>query len=92
MYREVLKVYDEDCILFNTEIYGTAHEIGKTDYKGPQTDVNFRFNWLMWGIMLFTWLFVFVANSRGIVSMRFVFYITFPLSVILVLTVCTTGM
>ena len=42
--------------------------------------------------MLSTWFIIFLANHRGIDSMKYAFCITFPVSVTLVVILCVTGL
>ena len=90
-YRDVLKLYDEDCVLYDTEFYGTDYEIGKTDYVGPPKKDDFEFAWEIWLAWLSVWVMLYFIHRNSISSMRLVQYIGFPLSLIAIFVTLALG-
>ena len=85
MYRDVLKVYDEDCIIYNTSLDGTRYDIGLENYTSSiERKMAFEFNWQVWGCLMGVWFIIFLLVSRGVHSMRYILYISLPLSLVFI--------
>ena len=46
MYRDILKVLDKDCAIYNTDLDGTAYDVDSI--TNIEKETSFQFNWHAW--------------------------------------------
>ena len=100
-YKDVLKVYNDDCVLYDTSLYGTDLEIGHSstsgnlfvhsDYDGPQ-GFNTRFCWNVAFATIVAYILVFIGTIDGTKSIRVVSWISLPIQGINIALLVLTGM
>ena len=73
MYRDVLKVYDQDCIIYNTDLDGTAYDIDSTDLDlKSDRETSWKFNWPVWFAMVTIWVLVLIFNSKSVDTIQYI--------------------
>ena len=86
MYREVLKVYDQDCIIYNTDLDGSDYDNGSTTYESSiERETSFQFNWPLWFTMIVIWVIAFIFNSKSVRTIRYIVVVSWPLSLVFLL-------
>ena len=92
MYRDILKVYDQDCIIYDTSLDNTAYDAGSGDYSSSiERVMTYEFNWQVWCAMLVGWAAIFLACHRSVDTIKYVIYVTFPLSLVFMLVLILFG-
>ena len=92
LYSDILKLYNQDCVLYDTGLYNTVYQVGGAiNYQGPQLDKNFIFAWELWIAVAMLCVILYGVHYRGVDSMRWPLYITFPWTILLVLVLLVSG-
>ena len=93
MFRDVLRVYDSDCILYDTSLEETRVDAGTGDYTSSvPRPVKFEFNWTLWLAVLTVWALIFVFTRQSVISMRWLFYLSWPLRIAFLFVMVLFGM
>ena len=93
LYRKILKVYNEDCTLYDTSLYGTELEIGSEEYpENISSELKFEFCWNIWLAVILVWAMLFLTSYNGVKSMKWVIRIGMPLQIIMIFVLVLTGM
>ena len=93
MYKNVLRIYDSDCIIYDTELENSNLDTdSKNNYSSTvHRETTFEFNWQVWFGVLAVWVLVYIFNSRGVHSMKYVVYVSFPLSLVFIFILLLFG-
>ena len=92
MYKDILKVYDQDCIIYDTSLENTPHDVSSGEYTlGIERPAIFEFNWQVWVAMLIVWAVIFLSNRRSVDTLKYVIYFVFPLSLIAIFVLVLFG-
>ena len=79
----MLKVYDDQCILYDTTLYDTELQIGSIDYQGEQeSGYETEFAWQLWLASMTCWVLIYFALRKSVDSIKWVIWFTFPLRLI----------
>ena len=82
MYRDVLKVYDSNCILYNTDLEQTNLDVGSGNYMlSASRATSFVLNWEVLIACSVCWILVFIGNRRGVYSFQYISYLIFPMTI-----------
>ena len=83
MYKEVLRVYDQDCIIYNPKLDGSEYDSGSSTYESSiERETSFQFNWPVWFAMITTYLLVLFFNSKSVTTIRYIVIVSWPLSIL----------
>ena len=65
MYRDVLKVYDQDCVIYDSGLDGTAYDVDSIK-SNIDRETTWQFNWHVWFAMMIIWVLIFIFNSCSV--------------------------
>ena len=83
MYRDVLKVYDQDCTIYDADLDGTVYDVDNVIFKSNrERETIWQFNWHVWFAMMTIWVLMFVFTCRGVKSIEMLVGFTYPYSLL----------
>ena len=93
-YRDVLKVYNEDCILYDTNLYGTSYDLGAIKPEGISDGKVTVFCWEVWFGTIIVWALCCLATwDQKKIKWKWVTWLTVPLqfgmTIVLILVTLT---
>ena len=83
MYRDILKVLDKDCAIYNTDLDGTAYDVDSI--TNIEKETSFQFNWHVWFAMMILWILIFIFNSHSVKSIEVLVTFSYPFSIFFML-------
>ena len=92
LYRDVLKVYDQDCYFYDSSLEKTKYDVGSGDFPSSIfREASMNFSWQVYFCTIAIWSFCMVLNWKGVTSMRFIYYFSVPLSVVFLVSMLLFG-